>query len=66
MFTPCSKVTNSRPLGIPNMEQTLSDLESFWGFSSSKAKAAVQQLEKDGHVELSVTVEEETVAPLFS
>jgi hypothetical protein len=43
----------------------LSDLESFWGFTPSKANAAVAQLERDGQVELSVTVDEQAVNKLF-
>jgi len=66
VFSPSTKGTNSRPLGIPTTEQVLSDLKSFWGFSPSKARAAIAQLEKDGQVQLSVTVDEQAIAPLFS
>jgi hypothetical protein len=65
VFSPRTKGTNSRPLGIPTTEQVLSDLKSFWGFTPSKANAAVAQLERDGHVELSVTVDEQAVNKLF-
>ena len=64
IFSPHAKGTNSRPLGIPP-EQLLSDLESFWGFTPSKAKAAVAQLERDGHAQFSVTVDEQAVNKLF-
>jgi len=60
-----AKGTNSRPLEIKNTGFLLSDLESFWGFTPSKANAAVAQLERDGHVELSVTVDEQAVNKLF-
>jgi hypothetical protein len=43
----------------------LSDIESFWGFLPPKAAAAVAQLERDGHVQLSVTVDEQAVNKLF-
>jgi hypothetical protein len=66
VFSPHTKGTNSRPLEIKNTGFLLSDLESFWGFSPSKAKAAIAQMERDGHVQLSVTVDEQTVNKLFS
>lgn len=65
VFSPHTKGTNSRSLEIKNTGFLLSDLESFWGFSPSKAKAAVAQLEKDGRVQLSVTVDEQAVNKLF-
>ena len=65
VFSPHTKGTNSRPLGIKNTGFLLSDLESFWGFTPSKAKNAVAQLEKDGRVQLSVTVDEQVVNKLF-
>jgi hypothetical protein len=65
VFSPHTKGANSRPLEIKNTGFLLSDLESFWGFTPSKANAAVAQLERDGHVELSVTVDEQAVNKLF-
>jgi hypothetical protein len=65
VFSPRTKGTNSRPLEIKNTGFLLSDLESFWGFTPPKAAAAVAQLEKDGHVQLSVTVDEQAVNKLF-
>jgi hypothetical protein len=66
VFSPHTKGTNSRPLEIKNTGFLLSDLESFWGFSPPKAKAAIAQMERDGHVQLSVTVDEQAVNKLFS
>jgi len=65
VFSPHTKSTNSRPLEIKNTGFLLSDLESFWGFTPSKANAAIAQLERDGQVELSVTVDEQAVNKLF-
>ncbi|HXJ88908.1 MAG TPA: hypothetical protein VMS18_18975 [Candidatus Binatia bacterium] len=65
IFSPHAKGTNSRPLGIGNTALLLADLESFWGFTPSKAKAAVAQVEKDGHAQFSVTVDEQAVNKLF-
>jgi hypothetical protein len=65
LFTPRTTGRNSRPLGIPSIAQAQSDLESFWEFSPAKAKAAIAELEKSGHVELPVTVEEQYVSSLF-
>jgi hypothetical protein len=65
LFMPRTKGNNSRPLGIPSTALAQSDLESFWGFSPAKAKAAITELETSGHVELSVTVEEQAVSSLF-
>jgi len=65
VFSPHSKGTNSRPLEVNNTGFLLSDLESFWGFTPSKAKAAVAQLERDGHAQFSVTVDEQAVNKLF-
>lgn len=66
VFSPFAKGTNSRPLGIDNTGVLLNDLESFWGFTPSKAKSAVSQLEQDGHAQFSVTVDEQAVSKLFS
>ncbi len=66
VFSPHTKGANSRPLEIKSTGLLLSDLESFWGFTPSKANAAVAQLEKNGHVELSITVDEQAVGRLFS
>jgi hypothetical protein len=65
VFSPHAKGTNSRPLEVNNTGSLLSDLESFWGLTPSKAKAAVAQLERDGNVQLSVTVNEQAVGKLF-
>jgi len=65
VFSPRTKGTNSRPLEITKTGFLLSDLESFWGFTPSKANAAVAQLERDVQAELSVTVDEEAVNKLF-
>jgi hypothetical protein len=65
VFSPHTKGTNSRPLEIENTGFVVSDLESFWGFTPSKAKAAVAQLERDGHAQFSVTVDEQAVSKLF-
>jgi hypothetical protein len=65
VFSLYTKGTNSRPLGIDNMGVLLSDLESFWGFTPSKAKAAVAQLERDGHAQFYVSVDEQAVNKLF-
>ena len=45
VFSPHTKGTNSRPLEIKNTGFLLSDLESIWGFTPSKANAAIAQLE---------------------
>jgi hypothetical protein len=66
VFMPHTQGTKSRPLEIKDTGLLLSDLESFWGFTSTKANAAVTQLERDGHVELSVTVSQPAVGRLFS
>jgi DNA-binding MarR family transcriptional regulator len=65
LFTARDKGTKSRPLGISNTGQALSDLISTWGFSSAKAQATIDELEKVGHVEREVTVETANVAALF-
>jgi len=65
IFSPYTTGTNSRALEIKNTGFLLPDLESFWGFSPSKAKNAVAQLERDGHVQLSVTVDEHAINKLF-
>jgi hypothetical protein len=65
LFTSRTKGRNSRPLGIPSTAQAQSDLETFWGFSPAKGKAAIAEIEKNGHVELSVSVEEQAVSSLF-
>ena len=65
VFAPHTRGANSRPLGIGNTGLLLSDLESFWGFTPSKAKTAVAQLETDGHAQFSVTADEQAVSKLF-
>jgi hypothetical protein len=66
VFSPHSNSTTSRPLEVNKTGFLLSDLESTWGFTRSKAKAAVAQLERDGHAQLSVTVDEQAVNKLLS
>ncbi len=65
LVVPVSGAGRSRPLGIPTIAQTQSDLESFWGLSSASAQAAVSELERNGHVELSATLEDEALSRLF-
>jgi len=66
LFMAHSRGANSRPLNIANTGQALSDLVSTWSFSPVKARVAVEELERVGHVQLTVTVEEESVSALFA
>jgi hypothetical protein len=65
LFTPLIKGANARPLGIPNTEQALSDLENFWGCNSTEAQAAIEELRKNGSVEIRLSIEEQAVSSLF-
>lgn len=65
VFAPHTRGTNSRALEVNNTGFLLSDLETFWGFTPPKSKAAVAQLERNGHAQFPVTVDEQAVNKLF-
>jgi hypothetical protein len=65
LVMPLSGAGRSRPLGIPTVAQAQSDLETFWALSAPRAQAAISEMERTGHVEISATIEEGRLSRLF-
>ena len=66
VFTPSiGAAGNSRPVLAKDTGQAWSDLVGRFGFSLSKAQAHIAQLQRNGHIDLPVSIDSRLVASLF-
>jgi len=56
---------NSRPVLAKDTGQAWSDLVRRFGFSLPKAQAHIAQLQRNGHIDLAVSLDGRVVASLF-
>ena len=65
VFNPGHVGAGSNPLLSKNIETAQEDLVSTWGFTSNKARVAVEELKLNGFVEREVDVDAGMVAKLL-
>jgi hypothetical protein len=56
---------NSRPVVAKDTGQAWSDLVRWFGFSLPKAQAHIAQLQRNGYIDLAVSIDARVVASLF-